>query len=222
MANKPRPNPEPISKDEAERWRRKDLWAWQEAVLLLWGYLPTDERIYWVDTGAREGDARELQETDDDLQEAEDAIHRAVAAGYLRRFDLYGLGLRPADVIAWVDPVRFPRFPFLRADSAARDVDDPLVPCSAEKPTGTTKRESRRDALDPAIDKAVELAGGLHHPAVWLQLKELALAGTLPFTGAVDGNALAYTSANNRIRIKWLNRDALRKRLERRLQMSGR
>jgi hypothetical protein len=54
-----------------------------------------------------------------------------------------------------------------------------------------------------------------------LQLKNLALAGDAPpFTGGVDGSALVYTNANNQI--ARLTRDALSKRLKRRLQINRR
>jgi hypothetical protein len=48
----------------------------------------------------------------------------------------------------------------------------------------------RRNRLDAAIDEAIRLAGGKYTTdPVWLQLKELALTGTPPFTGGIhDGS----------------------------------
>lgn len=72
----------------------------------------------------------------------------------------------------------------------------------------------RRDALAPAIDKAISSAGG-DNAAVYLALKELALAGEPPFSGRVkEGGALEYTDSNNKLRR--ISRDALSKRISRR------
>jgi hypothetical protein len=77
----------------------------------------------------------------------------------------------------------------------------------------------RRNVLDPAIDKAVMLAGGPHDvAAVRLQLKELALNGVFPFTSGFDKDgALLYTNPNNN-QIMRLTPAMLGKRLRRRQQ----
>lgn len=72
----------------------------------------------------------------------------------------------------------------------------------------------KTNTLDPAIDKAIELAGCTTLAYVYLQLKELALSSEIPFTGAIDGDALCYTNDNDEP--KKLTKNALGKRLKRR------
>ena len=251
------PKPEPISKDEAERWRRKDLWRLREAAWLLCGYRPFESSDWLEEVQQWFRCSKQFGE----LRVAEDALERAVAAGYLRKFDFHGLAVRPEEVIAWADSTRFPRFPYRNAEALAKalreaaqrmqqtidELDEkeaarrgtagraiPGISArtpASEKPIvyGNTftdgqpeplrappREKARRHVLDRAIDKAVALAGGEDDSAaVWLQLKELALAGERPFTGGLDGGALVYTDGNNKI--KRLTRDALTKRLNRRL-----
>ena len=69
----------------------------------------------------------------------------------------------------------------------------------------------RRDALDPAIDRAIAAAGNLDTASVWNELRELALDEEKPFNGQIQNGALAYTNGNNQVRT--FNKDALRKRL---------
>jgi hypothetical protein len=76
-------------------------------------------------------------------------------------------------------------------------------------------KERRRDELDPAIDKAIELAGTLDLNSVWLKLKELALLEELPFTSECQGSRLAYTNSKNEI--GWFSKKALGQRLRERL-----
>ena len=71
-----------------------------------------------------------------------------------------------------------------------------------------------RNNLDPAIDKAIKLAGSLECADVYLKLKELALNGESPFTGLIDGDALCYTNIHD-VADK-LTKNALTKRLGRR------
>lgn len=78
----------------------------------------------------------------------------------------------------------------------------------------TQGNKLRRNNLDPAIDKAIKLAGNMKLADVYLQLKELALAGEKPFTGALEGDALCYTNDNN-LPDK-LTKNALGKKLKRR------
>lgn len=86
-------------------------------------------------------------------------------------------------------------------------------PASTPEPVTKTNK-LRRNNLDPAIDKAIKLAGNMELADVYLELKELALAGEKPFTGALDGNALCYTNDDNDE--AKLNKEALRKRLKNR------
>ncbi len=72
----------------------------------------------------------------------------------------------------------------------------------------------RRNALDPAIDEAIDRAGCTKLADVYSALKALALDGRHPFTGEFDGNALCYTHDENVV--KKLSKKALGKRLARR------
>lgn len=75
----------------------------------------------------------------------------------------------------------------------------------------------RRDILDPAIDKAIDRVGSSDLAAVWLKLKDLAIAEELPFTGVPEGAALCYTDVNDKP--KKLTKAALGKRLNRRAKI---
>lgn len=78
----------------------------------------------------------------------------------------------------------------------------------------------RTNTLDPAIDRAIKLAGGsLELAAVYLELKDLALDETSPFTGIIEGDGLCYTNDNGEL--KKLTKDALGKRLKRRSEPSS-
>lgn len=70
----------------------------------------------------------------------------------------------------------------------------------------------RRNSLDPAIDKAINLAGNTNLADVYLQLKELALQEEKPFNGLTEGNALCYTNDNGEP--ARLTKNALGKRLK--------
>jgi hypothetical protein len=73
----------------------------------------------------------------------------------------------------------------------------------------------RRNLLDATIDTAVKSAGSHDNAAIYLELKELALRGEPPFTGAVDASGrLAHTNMNNIV--AWFSKDSLSKRLRRR------
>ena len=87
-------------------------------------------------------------------------------------------------------------------------------------PDANSLTKSRRDVLDPAIDEAINLANTHDTAAVWLQLREIAISGTPPFTGSVQAGKFAYTDARNQVRN--FSRDALDRRLKRRLRASGR
>lgn len=94
---------------------------------------------------------------------------------------------------------------------------DELSKASATVPV-TQGNKLRRNNLDPAIDKAIKQAGNMNLADVYLELKELALAGEKPFTGALIGDALCYTNDKN-LPDK-LTKNALGKKLKRRATLS--
>lgn len=106
----------------------------------------------------------------------------------------------------------------LDAASEPKEADAPAV--KVEAGTGATPapvtqgNKLRRNHLDPAIDKAIKQAGNMELADVYLELKELALAGEKPFTGAIDGDALCYTDENNQP--EKFTKNALGKRLKNR------
>jgi|GEM_PF-6564452 len=105
----------------------------------------------------------------------------------------------------------------LFADAVERCAENQAAPAAkAEaKPTqATITNKLRRDILDPAIDKAINKAGNMMLADVYLNLKELALDSEPPFTGVINGNALCYTSSDDKPAT--LTKDALGKRLNRR------
>jgi hypothetical protein len=89
----------------------------------------------------------------------------------------------------------------------------------------------RRNRLDAVIDDAIKLAGGTYATnPVWLELKELALSGKPPFTGAIhdgcgDGNqklngGLVYDQGRGKP-VGALTEDRLESRLIRRWKKEG-
>lgn len=109
-----------------------------------------------------------------------------------------------------VDMVYVPRSQ-LPADAPAGEVE--AEPVATPAPAIKTNK-LRRNNLDPAIDKAIKQAGNMELADVYLELKELAISGEKPFTGALDGDALCYTDDNNDP--AQLSKEALGKRLGRR------
>jgi hypothetical protein len=105
-------------------------------------------------------------------------------------------------------------FPNPNSNAMKQDVEKILI---VEKPSTvpTITNKLRRNSLDPVIDKAISIAGSTELAAVYLALKELALAETKPFTGALEGDAMCYTDDENNP--DKLTKDALGKRLKRRL-----
>ena len=75
-----------------------------------------------------------------------------------------------------------------------------------------TRHKIRTNSLDVPIDKAIKSAGCLDASAVFLQLRELALNGEIPFTGVIEKDALCYTNDNNEP--AKLSKAALRQRLK--------
>ncbi|MDP2786148.1 MAG: hypothetical protein Q8O38_16385 [Sulfurimicrobium sp.] len=92
----------------------------------------------------------------------------------------------------------------IAASTAKAEPETPVVT--------VTRNKLRRNTLDPAIDKAIKLANSTKLAEVYLKLKELALAGEAPFTGATTGDALYYMNDNNEKAS--LNKEALGKRLK--------
>lgn len=78
----------------------------------------------------------------------------------------------------------------------------------------TTTNKLRRNNLDPAIDKAIKLAGNKQPADVYNELKVLAMDEEKPFTGALEGDALCFTNDKNEL--DKLSKEALSKRLKRR------
>lgn len=111
------------------------------------------------------------------------------------------------------------------------DVGDVASISSQSNPGITGVRQVvklRRNLLDPAIDQAIKDANGSQEPSdVWLKLKELALKGFEPFTGAIsDNGGLEYTvdgTKDGGSAIKAFTRNAVGLRLARRkdLAVSG-
>lgn len=60
-----------------------------------------------------------------------------------------------------------------------------------------TRHKIRINSLDAPIQKAIKKADSLDTAAVFVQLKELAISGELPFTGLIKGDALCYTDDND-------------------------
>lgn len=125
--------------------------------------------------------------------------------------DRPNLPLSASDLAAWVDCPQVP------SDSPLRfwlpEFMHEAEPARAETPTLTIKiNKFRRNSLDPAIDKAIKLAGNMKLADVYLQLKELAIEEEKPFTGVVDGDALCYTNDNGQP--AKLTKNALGKRLK--------
>jgi len=101
------------------------------------------------------------------------------------------------------------------AESKPDNAPIPKVePVSVATPALVTKNKLRRNSLDPAIDKAIRQAGSIELAAVYLELKAMALDEVMPFTGALDGDALCYTDDENNP--AKLTKGALGKRLSRR------
>lgn len=90
-------------------------------------------------------------------------------------------------------------------------VQDETKPTKTPK-TVPRKNKLRRNSLDPAIDRAIELAKNQQTADVYLQLKELALTEFKPFTGCLDGADLWYTNDDGKP--AKLSKDALRQRLK--------
>lgn len=97
------------------------------------------------------------------------------------------------------------------SDSPA-DVED-ATPAAVETPTVTKHSiKARRNVLDRLIDRAIASVGSEDTQAVFLVLKEAALAAETPFTGEVKGGKLFYTTVADQL--DYLNSERLRHRLK--------
>jgi hypothetical protein len=76
----------------------------------------------------------------------------------------------------------------------------------------TITHKLRKNSLDAPIRKSIDRANSLDTGAVFVQLRALALAEEIPFTGEVDGAALWYTKDNGKP--AKLTKNALEKRLK--------
>ena len=85
------------------------------------------------------------------------------------------------------------------------------LPIAQTDTTPTKVNKLNRNELDPAIDEAIKQAGNMELADVFLKLKELAINGTLPFTGLIERDALCYTNSDDE-RDK-ITKNALGKRL---------
>ena len=103
--------------------------------------------------------------------------------------------------------------PAMKAEVAPVNQDRALTDTALPSKT-LQKIPYRRNALDPAIDKAIERAGNNNLADVYLQLRELALNEEKPFTGVNVRGALCYTDDSDQL--AKLTREALGKRLNKR------
>lgn len=111
-------------------------------------------------------------------------------------------GMRYQSGPAWMFPL----------PSAAPTAPKKEAESTNAKSTQVKINKLRRNSLDPAIDKAINLAGNTKLADVYLQLKELAMEEVKPFTGSFDGGALCYTDDNDQP--AKLTKNALGKRLK--------
>lgn len=118
----------------------------------------------------------------------------------------------------WAEQIYIPTevVQVVEASSKAKNVHLVQSIAGQAKQDGCT----RRDILDPVIDKAIRDAGRKDLQQVFLKLRELALQSELPFTGEIDGDALCYTNSENKP--DKLNKKALSQRLQRRRAVEGR
>lgn len=76
----------------------------------------------------------------------------------------------------------------------------------------STRHRLRTNSLDVPIKKAITEADSFETGAVYLQLREMALSGELPFSGEIEDGALCYT--NDAGKPDKLTKNALGKRLK--------
>lgn len=84
---------------------------------------------------------------------------------------------------------------------------------SASLPVQKHQPKMRRDLLTGPIEQAIKAAGNYECADVYIELKDLALAGISPFSGDVSDGALSYTNAKNGVAA--LKKTALGQRLKR-------
>lgn len=144
-----------------------------------------------------------LRDTDPAPEDARDAMLPGIANAAKTLADITGRSISFMGQSASVAHL-------MPADAPAAKVEAVLDTTRAQ----VTQNKLRRNNLDPAIGKAINQAKNTELADVYLELKELALSGEKPFTGALDGDALCYTNDNNEP--AKLTKDALGKRLKKR------
>lgn len=115
------------------------------------------------------------------------------------------VGFERTELVSFLDrngiPHSFHSSLLCDAETAPSSDPGPHFPSIPATKTYIAKKK-RRNSLDSAIDKAIELAGGTHKTAdVHQALKELALAGAPPFNGIIGKTgAMKYTDDKNNLR----------------------
>lgn len=112
-----------------------------------------------------------------------------------------------AELVSWANEKSFPLAPGLAervaataaAYVAAHAVNKQCAPTANPGATRASmlpavKHKLRTNSLDAPIDKAIARAASSNTGPVFLQLRALALEEEKPFTGAVNGDALCYTT----------------------------
>lgn len=204
----PEPPPGSLVPPELDQWFLYDSWGIEMACgLITLGY-PVDLKREWelVKDWPLDCEGRDRFNTMCFVYDRAWSIaDSSVKAGTIKAHDT------PANWIKWAQSKGYSVAHLMPADAPAAKVE--AEPVATPAPAIKTNK-LRRNNLDPAIDKAIKQAGNVELADVYLELKELALSGEKPFTGALDGDALCYTDDNNQP--AELSKEALGKRLKRR------
>lgn len=124
------------------------------------------------------------------------------------------------EIRAWIKEYDGESWPLVPPWMATTESASPAV-TAAEATTNSTIRhslKSRWNALDTAIEKAIEQAANDKTADVLLALRSIALDEVPPFTGEIEGGTLFYT--NDKGERVPLTRDGLDGRLRRRRKAS--
>jgi hypothetical protein len=186
----------PLTLEKCNSWLSCDFWNIEEAAALSQGIDPDDQ-----------DDSRNIQ-----AENEEDLIYLTAQSLY----EVHGF-----DIPVWQAPSAWISL-LLKANiricsvlmtANSHRLNPDIV--NIESNNGVTTNKLRRNYLDPVIERATRQAKSLELADVYDKLKQLALQEEHPFTGAFNGDALAYTSDRNDS-VSYLTKDALRKRLARR------
>lgn len=145
-------------------------------------------------------------------------ISTARQSGELASIIPIGDGLLPTDLITWPacplvsakNPLSY-WLPVTTAPTGTQEKQDASGVDRSDKPN-VTVHKLRQNSLDAPIRKAMENAKSRSVGTVFVHLRELALNGEIPFTGAFEGAAICYTNDDGEP--AKLSKDALRKRIE--------